>query len=293
MSLEQWRTLVTVVDAGGYAAAAEALNKSQSTVTYAVKRLESVLGIRAFEIEGRRAVLTPAGSLLYRRALGLIDDAARLETTAQSLSVGWEAQLGITVEVIFPTLLLLACLEKFGQRSPQTRIEVYESVMAGAQEDLLSGKAELGITPNVPTGFVGDPILRLRFIPVAHPNHALHRLGRKLTVRDLRRERQLLVRETGATRDTPASLEGEQRWTVSTMATSIGAACRGHGYAWFPEDKIRNELDEGSLKPLPMASGRERFLTIYLVLADAENPGPGVSCLADIIRQEAASFGDV
>lgn len=288
--MEQWRTLVTVVDAGGYAAAAEALNKSQSTVTYAVKRLESVLGVRAFEIEGRRAVLTPAGTLLYRRALGLIDDAARLETTARSLSVGWEAQLGITVEVIFPTLLLLSCLEKFGQQSPQTRIEAYESVMAGAQEDLLSGKAELGITPNVPTGFVGDPIMRLRFIPVAHPEHALHQLGRQLTVRDLRRERQLLVRETGTTRDTPASLEGEQRWTVSTMATSIGAACRGYGYAWFPEDKIRNELREGSLKPLPMESGRERFLTIYLVLADAENPGPGVKCLADIIRREAALF---
>lgn len=291
--MEQWRTLVAVVDAGGYAAAAEALNKSQSTVTYAVKRLEAGLGVRAFEIEGRRAVLTPAGTLLYRRALGLIDDAARLETTARSLSIGWEAQLGITVEVVFPTLLLLSCLEKFGQQSPQTRIEVYESVMAGAQEDLLSGRAELGITPHIPTGFAGDPILRLRFVPVAHPDHALHRLGRPVTMRDLRRERQLLVRETGATRDTPTSLEGEQRWTVSTMATSIGAACRGYGYAWFPEDKIRNELAEGTLKPLSMESGRERFLTIYLVLADAENPGPGVNCLADIIRREAASFGGV
>ena len=33
-----------------------------------------------------------------------------------------------------------------------------------------------------------------------------------------------------------------QRWVVSTMATSIQAAAMGHGWSWFPEDKIRDEL---------------------------------------------------
>ena len=35
VSLEQWRALIAVVEAGGYAQAAEALHKSQSAVTYA------------------------------------------------------------------------------------------------------------------------------------------------------------------------------------------------------------------------------------------------------------------
>ena len=42
ITLEQWRALVTVVDAGGYAQAAEILNKSQSAVTYAVQKIESM-----------------------------------------------------------------------------------------------------------------------------------------------------------------------------------------------------------------------------------------------------------
>jgi DNA-binding transcriptional LysR family regulator len=50
---------MAVVDTGGYAQAAEALHKSQSSVTYAVQKLESVLGIKAFEIQGRTAILTP------------------------------------------------------------------------------------------------------------------------------------------------------------------------------------------------------------------------------------------
>ena len=39
ISLDQWRALIAVVDAGGYAQAAEVLHKSQSAVTYAVQKI--------------------------------------------------------------------------------------------------------------------------------------------------------------------------------------------------------------------------------------------------------------
>jgi DNA-binding transcriptional LysR family regulator len=40
ISLEQWRALQAVVDAGGYAQAAAVLHKSQSAITYAVQKIE-------------------------------------------------------------------------------------------------------------------------------------------------------------------------------------------------------------------------------------------------------------
>ncbi|MGD8689953.1 MAG: LysR family transcriptional regulator, partial [Gammaproteobacteria bacterium] len=64
ITLEQWRALRAVVDHGGYAQAAEALHKSQSSVTYAIQKLESLLAVRAFEVQGRKAVLTEAGKAL-------------------------------------------------------------------------------------------------------------------------------------------------------------------------------------------------------------------------------------
>src|SRR5258706_1082205 len=67
VSLEQWKALISVVDSGGYEKAAEALGKSQSSVTYAVQKLQSQLGVKAFEVKGRKAVLTPTGEFLYRR----------------------------------------------------------------------------------------------------------------------------------------------------------------------------------------------------------------------------------
>src|SRR4029077_8189260 len=63
ITLDQWAALVAVVDAGGYAQAAEQLHKSQSSVTYAVQQLESLLDVKAFEIQGRKAVLKAAGKM--------------------------------------------------------------------------------------------------------------------------------------------------------------------------------------------------------------------------------------
>ena len=200
-TLEQWRALIAVVDSGGYAQAAEALHKSQSAVTYAVKNLQQVLGVRAFEIQGRKAVLTPTGKLLYRRARALLDDAGGLERAARTLSAGWEAEIRVTVEDIFPTWLILQCFDRLATESPHTRIELVESVISGAEEALVQGRTDLAISPTIPAGFSGDPLMRVRFVPVAHPDHPLHRLGRDVTMHDLRAHRQVILRETGSQDD--------------------------------------------------------------------------------------------
>jgi DNA-binding transcriptional LysR family regulator len=287
ISLEQWRCLAAVVEAGGYAQAAQRLHKSQSTVTYAVQKLESLLEVRAFEIQGRKAVLTEVGQMLYRRARVLLDDAGDLERAARKVSAGWEAEIGLAVEVLFPTWMMFNCLSQFGAESPQTRIEWVETVLGGTAEALHDGVADLGIAARVPQGLAGEPLMAMHFVPVAHPEHPLHKLGREITVRDLRKHRQLVVRDSSAQRDKKSELlEVEQRWTVTNMSTSIGAVSRGHGFAWLPQDKIRTELEEGSLAILPLRGGRERTAQIYLMFADRDAAGPGVLRLAEIVREE-------
>ncbi len=290
ISIEQWRTLLAVVDAGGYAQAAEQLHKSQSSITYAVKKLESVLDVTVFEIQGRKAVLTPTGELLYRRERALLEEASGLERAAHKLSAGWEAEIGLAVEPLFPTFLLLKCLAQFGAESPHTRIELIESVLSGTCEALTEGKAELAISGNVPAGFLGDVLMAAPLVAVSAPEHPLQKLQRPLVQRDLRAHRQLVVRDSGINRSgNVLTLEATQRWTVSNMATSIEAVRRGYGFAWFPEERIREELAEGSLLPLNLREGRTRMGTLYLVYADRDAAGPGVLRLAEIIRSLVAS----
>ena len=274
-----------MVDAGSYARAAELLHKTQSTLTYAVQKIESLLDVKAFDIKGRKAVLTPTGQLLYRRARLLLDEATATESAARRLSAGWEAEIRVVMEVIFPTHVMLQCLASFNDESPHTHIELIESVMGGTAEALARGLADLGIAAGIPPGFFGESLLRMRFLAVAHPEHPLHHLGRAVTHEDLRAHRQLLVRETSSTRGTRPSLDTTQRWTVTDMATSIQAATMGYGFAWLPEEKIRQELADGTLRPLPLREGRERYAELYLVFANRDSAGPGVLRLAEIVKE--------
>ena len=285
ITLEQWQALVAVVEAGSHAKAADVLHKTQSTVTYAVQKIESLLGVKAFDIKGRKAVITPTGQLLYRRARILLDVAAGIESAARQVSAGWEAEIRIAMEHVFPTAVMFQALDRFAAESPHTHIELIESVLGGTAETLTRGEVELAITPLVPPGFTGESVLRMRLLLVAHPDHPLHKLGRALTNDDLRAHRQLVVRESGSTRGTRLSLDATRRWTVSHMMTSVQAARAGYGYAWLPEEKIRDELASGALKPLPLREGRDRHGELFLVFADRDAAGPGVLRLAEIIRE--------
>jgi DNA-binding transcriptional LysR family regulator len=285
ISLEQWRALLSVVDAGGYAQAAERMHKSQSSITYAVKKLEKVLGVTVFTLKGRKALLTPTGQLLYRRAKALLEEATAVECAARRLSVGWEAEIGLAVEPLFPTHVLIKCLARFGEESPQTRIELIEAVLSGALDALIQGKAELAISGMIPAGYLGDVLMQVRFVAVTAPEHQLQQLSRQITPRDLRAHRHLVVRDSGVMRSGHAlAVDVTQRWTVSNLSTSIEAVRSGYGFAWFPEERIRSHLDSGALKPLLLRDGAIRLASLYLIYADRDAAGPGVLRLAQLIR---------
>src|SRR5258708_11254535 len=162
--------------------------------------MEALLSVKIFEVVGRKAQLTSTGRVLYRRAQALLEEAGALEGAAGTLAAGWEAELRLSVEIIFPTWLLLQCFARFADEQPQVRLELYENVLSGTEEALLQRKVELAICSRVPPGFMGDQLMRERFGAVAHPDHPLHRLGRELTRQDLRKHRHLFIPATGRPR---------------------------------------------------------------------------------------------
>jgi DNA-binding transcriptional LysR family regulator len=289
ISIDQWIALVSVVESGSYAKAAERLHKSQSTLTYAIQQAERLLGVKLFEIRGRKAVLTPTGQLLYRRGKTLVDDAERLERAAGELSKGWETEIRLAVDIIFPTWLLVQCMGAFAAERPETRIELYETVLSGTDDLLLARSVDFVIIPSIPQGFIGDVLMPVHAVCVAAPSHPLQHLGRPATLDDLRRHRHLLIRDPGMQRARSGGWLNEQRWTVSHKATSIHALSLGYGYAWLPDDWIRGELERGELVPVPLREGAERAGTLYLVFADRDATGPGALRLAEIIREKVAS----
>lgn len=286
ISLQQWQAFVAVVEYGGYAKASEALDKSQSSVSYSVSRLETELGLRLFKIKGRKAVLTPAGEQMLLRAKQLLKQATSLEQTAKQLSNLEKPEIAIAMDAIFPAELMFEVLAQAANTEPLLRVQLLETVLGGTDEALISREVDLAISTHVPTGFMGQHLMRVEFVAVAAPSHPLHNKGAEISLDDLRDFRQLVVRDGGLKfkREAGAWLEAQQRWTVSHIATAITAVRMGQGFGWYPKALIAKELEAGTLKPLPLAKGGKRFADVYLIIAEGDMASPQVLKLAAMLQ---------
>lgn len=288
VTLEQWRVLQAVVDHGGFAQAAAQLYRSQSSISYTVAKLQEQLGIPLLKIEGRKAQLTPAGEALLRRSRHLLQEAMELEQFAHSLDQGWEAEVRLVVDTAFPTKALMRALHRFQPLSHGTRVQLREEVLSGAEEVLERGEADLAICANVPPNLMGDPLLDLEFIAVAHRDHSLHQLERPITTSDLERELQVVIRDSGLRRQRDVGwLGAEHRWSVSSLDTAIAAITEGLGYAWLPKHAICGLLQQDILHPLPLREGGHYKGALYLAYGGGQLPGPGTRQLAHLIKEEA------
>ena len=285
-TLEQWRMFRAVVEHGGFAQAADAIHKSQSSINHAVHKLQDQLDLPLLEVVGRKAQLTAAGSLMLRRAGQLLDQADALETIARSLAQGNEAELRVAVDEVYPSHCLADALAALSAEFPHTRVELLETVLSGGPERLVAGDVDLLVASQVPPGFLGEPLLEVDFIAVSHPEHALQRLGRAANLQDLAGERQIVVRDSATGRRIDSGwLGAEQRWTVSHVATSIAMIARGMGFAWLPASRIADVLRSGALQELPLERGSRRRVTLYLTFADPDKAGPATCRLGELLRQ--------
>jgi DNA-binding transcriptional LysR family regulator len=281
-----------VIDLGGYANAAEALDRSQSAVSYQVTRLQEALGCRLLEVQGRRAVLTPQGEALLARARGLLGEWRALEEFAHSLERGFEAVLHVVVDAAFPRTRLLSALLELRQRCPSTQVDLAEAVLSGAEDAIVDGaldrSADVVVTTRVPSGFLGDWLYEATFVACASPSHPLLALERKISLHDLEQYQQVVLRDSGtrAPRD-EGYLGAKQRWTVGSLDTSIAIVERGLAYAWLPEHTIATSLAAGRLQALPLEAGGTRKVPLYLVLVRPSEAGPAARTAAELLHRFA------
>lgn len=286
VTLDQWRTLQAVVDHGGFAQAAEALHRSQSSVSYTVARMQDQLGVPLLRIDGRKAVLTEAGGVLLRRSRQLVKQAAQLEDLAHHMEQGWEAEVRLVVDAAYPNTRLVRALTEFMPQSRGCRVRLREEVLSGVEEVLQEGVADVAISAFSIPGYLGTEMNAVEFVAVAHPDHALHRFNRPLNFQDLESQLQVVIRDSGRSQPRDVGwLGSEQRWTVGSLATAATFVGNGLGFAWLPRHLIFRELAEGVLLPLPMEQGGNRHPTFYLYANKDKPMGPATQILIDLLRK--------
>ncbi len=291
VTLEQWAVFKAIVDEGSFAAAAEALNKSQSTVSYTLSKLDERLPSPIFEQSGRKAQLTDFGKALYRHASNLLDQAQQLDQTAGYLASGWEAEVTLAIDAIAPMSWVFCALNTFSTQHPQTRIRILETTLSGTEDVLLKREADIVIAARVPPGFLYDNYCDVVKIAVAGANHPLTQSGEALTEDALKRHRQIVIRDSGVKRSQDAGwLGSEQRWTVSHFATSIEAVKAGLGFAFIPKEKITRELENGELRRINLVKGSEQRIPTFLIVSAQDHAGPATNAVSQCLMEHKKRY---
>ncbi len=153
--------MASIVDEGGFAQAATALNKSQSAVSYGVARLQEALDVPLLEVDGRRAVLTAHGKTLLKRARPLLRDLDTLEKLARTLKQGWEPDLKLVVDVAFPRERLLHIVAELQQLCPNTELQLSDAVLSGAEEAIVEQRADVVVTTRLPADYLGELLMNI------------------------------------------------------------------------------------------------------------------------------------
>jgi DNA-binding transcriptional LysR family regulator len=286
-SLDQWLVLKAVLDYGGFAQAAEFLHRSQSTISYAISQLQSQLGVKILQTEGRKAVLTPMGKVLYHRAQVLLDNANTMEIIARGADQGWPAEITIVIDDPFPRDVLASALSKFTQGS-QTRVQLHEVSLSGALEALEQNFADIVVAFTLPKGKVAFCQTQIIQVAVAHPDHPLHHLPFRPTSEDLKGYLQLVVRDSAKVLSVDKGwLEATHRWTVSSSKLAIDLLKNKIGFAWMPLHYLGNEKNIKALS-LDMSQSRRFFLNV--LFGKSTPPNQAALAFAECIQEALVEY---
>ena len=147
------RTFVAIVDNEGFTRAGERVGRTQSTISLQIKKLESNLGRRVFERDGRELRLTPDGEMLLPYARQLLHLAE--EARARLLEPDIEGTVRLGTPEDFATVYLPDVLARFARAHPRVTLDVHCEFSFDLIEGFSKGEFDLALIKREPQGPAG------------------------------------------------------------------------------------------------------------------------------------------
>lgn len=283
-TLDEWQILHTVVRLGGFARAAEQLHRSQSTISYAMARLQERLGIKLLEVKGRKAQLTHAGRVLLADAEPHLTGFHQLEQRARSLASGGESEIRLSVDSIYPNDRLFVALSKFSQRFPHVHLKLRQATFLSSEAEFFAHGAHLCVAALISREYYAKPILEITMRAVAHRGHPFHSLRRPLSRIDLIRHTVVTIEgvSAGFTKRQPRS-PAQRFLAVSSIEAAIDAVRSGLCFGWLPVYRIQSHLESGDLLPLRLQLGGSREVRLNIICKDVSPGSRELDRLAELL----------
>lgn len=291
LALDQLRVLEAVARLGSFSAAARELNRTTPAVSYTVHGLERALGLTLFDRSGHRAGLTAAGSVLLADARRVLEETHRLEERAEHLRAGYEPELRIIVDGIFPLAPLVRALRLFGKDEVPTRVQLAVDYLAHVPERFERERADLMIAldPEDHPKWVSSPLPAIEMLLLAAKDHPTVAHRRPLTRDELRAFIEIVVVDPDRTPHVALGrlfFHATQVFQVSDFPAKREAILGGLGYGWLPRHLAEPWLSRGRLREVPLDEGPTYEFRPRLVVWRGTPTGRSLSRLLELLRQE-------
>ncbi len=287
-----------IVEAGGFAAAADRLGISAPMASKYMANLEHKLGARLLNRSSRRLSLTEAGTAYHeqcRQALDILDAAAA--TAGQSAATP-RGELKISAPVWCATPFFAAVLADYRRSYPEVRLDLH---LDNHMVDMVSGGFDVALraTPDPSPALIARVICMFEFHLVAAPAYLA--------------ERTRLGGAAGAAKEAlpldmvvPNYLQAErlsQMLMASALSMSLNpvmkssdttlsyhAVCAGMGAAFLPGWLVDEDLAAGRLVKVP-GKGPPLAGELRAVYTSRRQMPPKLRSFIDFLRMRLGDGG--
>jgi DNA-binding transcriptional LysR family regulator len=279
--------LVSVVETGNFARAADALGLSPSGVSRAIGRLEAHLGVRLLQRTTRSVHLTDEGQRLVEQVGPLLTGIEEAAVSAAGDGQAVRGRMRVSLDPMFSRLVVAPKLAAFLAEHPQLEIEIVTRDELG---DLIGEGIDVAVRFGVPeaSSLVARKLLDTRVLTVAAPSYlATH--GTPRTPKELASHSCIQFRDPATRR--PYDWEFHRKGKITTVdtkgpllvadsATMYGLCVAGTGIAQVLEVSVRDALDDGRLVEL-FPDYAEELFPLYAFYPSRRHAPPKVRAFVD------------
>ncbi|MGO1078093.1 LysR substrate-binding domain-containing protein [Inquilinus sp. CA228] len=286
--LTSMAVFVRAVDAGSFAAAAEALGLSAPMVGKHIRFLEDRLGARLLARTTRRQSLTEVGRAFYDSCRNVLAEAEAAEALAQDLRAVPRGRLRVNAPVTFGAHQLMPMVARYLRAHPEVSIEV---TLSDRIVDLVEEgyEAVIRVAPLPDSGLIARRLRPYRLVACAAPAYLAERgtparpedLGSHECLGFAHWEPRDLLQFTGPD-GAMHSVHVRGRFSVNNGQALRSAALEGLGIILQPEGLLRDDIAAGRLvRVLPGYDPPSR--PMHILFAPDRRPTPKLRSFIDAV----------
>jgi LysR family hydrogen peroxide-inducible transcriptional activator len=260
-SLRQLQYAVAVAETRGFRSAAERCHVSQPSLSAQIAQLEGVLGVRLFERDRRRVLVTPEGEALLVHARRVLAEADDLAAAGQRAGDPLSGTLRVGVIPTVSPYLLPEVVPTLRRKFPRLVVLWTEEKTSVLLQSAREGRLEAVLLALVPgmDDLEHEHVADDPFVLAGPPDHPLLRARRPARLADLGGERVLLLEDGHCLRDQALALctaggAQEVGFRATSLSTLTQMVAGGAGVTLLPSLSVDVENRRGELALRPFAA---------------------------------------